>query len=111
MLNMITLTFTVYIPELDNHKNIIEKYYKQMFFVKHNDWIQEDERRLICLEGSEYLSINNCIEFICLSNKFEKESYYKLSDILISSIKKDLKILKPHDFTLQSNLVWPLHKF
>lgn len=84
-------------------KNFIGNNYKKIFFEKHNDWKQEDERRLFCIGGPEYLSINNCIEFICLGNKFDSISYSKLSDIIISNIEKDFAKLTPHDFTFQMN--------
>lgn len=86
-------------------QKFIEKNYRKIFFEKHNDWKQEDERRLFCIGGPEFFSINNCIEFICLGNKFEKTNYSKLSDILISNVDKGFTTLRPHDFTFQSNAV------
>jgi hypothetical protein len=86
-----------------NPKHFLEKNYKKIFFQKYNDWEQEDERRLFCIGEPNFLSIDNCIEFICLGNKFENKYYNQLSDILISSIEKDFSKLKPHDFTFQMN--------
>jgi hypothetical protein len=90
--------------ESSNPKEFIEKNYRKMFFEKHNDWRQEDERRLVCIGAPEYLSINNCIEFICVGNKFENINYSKLLDIIISNIEKDFAKLIPHDFTFQINV-------
>lgn len=89
--------------ETSNPKLFLENNYKKIFFEKHNDWIQEDERRLFCIGGPDFFSIDNCIEFICLGNKFEKKSYGELADILISNIDKNLTKLRPHDFTFQVN--------
>jgi len=86
-----------------NPKNFIVKNYKRIFFNKHNDWKQEDERRLFCIGGHNFLSIDNCIEFICLGNKFESKYYNQLSDILITSVEKKFSKLKPHDFAFQIN--------
>ncbi len=84
-------------------KDFLENNYKKIFFEKYNDWRQQDERRLFCIGGPEFFSIDNCIEFISLGNKFESKNYSKLIDILISSIEKDFTKLIPHDFTFQLN--------
>jgi hypothetical protein len=86
-----------------NPKEFLENNYKEIFFEKHSDWEQEDERRLFCIGGPKFFSIDNCIEFICLGNKFEINSYNQLSDVLIDSIDKDFIKLIPHDFTFQIN--------
>jgi len=55
------------VPEL-----FVKENYKAIFFEKYIDWQKEDERRFLSVNGPDLLSINNCIEFICLGNKFEK---------------------------------------
>lgn len=93
-----------------NHTNdeqpesFIKNNYLKLFFQKHNDWSQEDERRIFCMDGPDFLDIDNCIEFICLGNKFQEEDYNKLSKIIISNMKRKYKILIPHDFTIQVNV-------
>lgn len=89
--------------ESSDPKVFLEKNYKKIFFEKHNDWIQEDERRLFCIGEPQVFSIDNCIEFICLGNKFESKDYSELVDILIASIEKKFTKLHPHDFTFQLN--------
>lgn len=86
-----------------NPKEFLENNYDRIFFEKHFDWEQEDERRLFCIDGPKFLSIDNCIEFICLGNKFESNYYNQLVDVLISSIDNDFTKLRPHDFTFQIN--------
>jgi hypothetical protein len=56
------------------------------------------------MDGPDFLDIDNCIEFICLGNKFQEEDYNKLSKIIISNMKRKYKILIPHDFTIQVNV-------
>lgn len=96
------------IPKVDlaeptDPTKFLKKNYKKLFFKKHNDWKQENERRLFCIGKQEYLSIDNCIGFISLGSRFNEASYSKLSEILISSIDNDFKKLIPHDFTFQKN--------
>lgn len=81
----------------------VQKNYKGLFFEKQNDWKQEDERRFFCIDGPKFLSIKNCIEFICLGYKFTDENYNRLIDVLSLSVDKDYVPLKPHDFTIQTN--------
>ncbi len=87
----------------DNPESFIKKNYRTIFYEKHKDWQQEDERRFMCIAGPDFLSINGCIEFICLGNKFENENYEKLCKIIISSAQKGFIPLTPHDFTFQLN--------
>lgn len=89
--------------ESDKPESFVKENYQTIFFEKHKDWQQEDERRFLCINGSDFLTINDCIEFICLGNKFENENYEKLSKIIISSAKKGFVPLTPHDFTFQLN--------
>ena len=89
--------------ESDVPESFVKKNYRTIFFEKHKDWQQEDERRFLCINGPDFLTINDCIEFICLGNNFESENYEKLSEIVISSVKNGLTPLTPHDFTFQLN--------
>lgn len=89
--------------ESDIPESFVKENYRTIFYEKHYDWQQEDERRFMCINGPEFLSINNCIEFICLGSNFEKENYTKLSNIIILSVTKGLTPLIPHDFTFQLN--------
>ena len=84
-------------------KDFVENNYKKIFFEKHNDWKQEGERRLFCIGKTEFLSIDNCIEFVCLGSKFGNENYNSLAEILISSMEREHTKLIPHDFTFQVN--------
>lgn len=77
-------------------EDFIFKNYKKLFYLKHVDWKNEDERRLFYMGDKKYLSINDCIEYICLGNKFN--NYDKLMDAIVISAFKGNQFLKPHDF-------------
>ena len=89
--------------ESDAPESFVKENYRTIFFEKHNDWQQEDERRFLCINGPDYLNINDCIEFICLGNNFENENYEELTDVIISSAINGFTPLTPHDFTFQLN--------
>ena len=80
-------------------KLFVETYYKHIFFKKHVDWQQEGERRILCVDGPDYLSIMDCIEFVILGRKFGAENHTELTKVIMN------KKLTPHDFTIQTNSV------
>ena len=82
--------------ENQNPKDFIMQNFKTIFFKKHNDWQNENERRLFYIGDENFISINNCIEYICLGNKFN--NYDKLMDAIVISAFKGNQFLKPHDF-------------
>lgn len=77
-----------------NEEKILTNYSKEMFLTKHKDWEQECETRLYIIkknkiderEGEKKMnvSIDGCIEGICLGYKFldETERVIKLSKLL-----------------------------
>jgi hypothetical protein len=89
--------------EISNPEEFTKKNYEKLFFEKYIDWLQEDERRLFVIGNVDYLSIDGCIEFVCLGNKFESQSYSKLAEILVSNLNKEFALLRPHDFSFQLN--------
>lgn len=91
------------IKESANPELFLKENYMKLFFRKNDDWQQEDEKRLFCISGPDYLSIDNCIEFICLGKHFSKKDYDNLSDVIIDSMERKHTKLLPHDFTFQVN--------
>ena len=81
----------------------VELNYSQLFFNKHRDWEHEDERRIFMINGPEYLSILDCIEFIALGKNFEKTDYLTLVDVISCKDNSCYKQLMPHDFAKAEN--------
>lgn len=82
-------------------KNFIKKEYKKLFFLKHVDWKNENERRLFYIGDENFISINNCIEYICLGNRFQL--YNELIDAVINVSNKEKQLLTLHNFKRQIN--------
>lgn len=80
-------------------RNFIETYYRHIFYKKHIDWTNESEKRFFCIDGPEYLSIRNCIEFIVLGQNFNTETYFDIVKLIILNKLE----LTPHDFVKQIN--------
>ncbi|WP_343852950.1 DUF2971 domain-containing protein [Algoriphagus jejuensis] len=87
--------------ELPAHEFVV-KYFNKLFFEKYKDWRHEDERRLFLIGEVDFLSINNCVEFVVLGSKFSSEN--EICRVLEDSISRAGKqILIPHDFRKASN--------
>ncbi len=80
-------------------RNFIETYYQHIFFKKHIDWSQEREKRFFSIDGPEYLSIKNCIEFVVLGRNFSQEKYFDIVKLIIMNRLE----LTPNDFVKQIN--------
>lgn len=87
----------------DDIYKFLELNYSQLFFNKHRDWEREDERRIFMINGPEYLSILDCIEFIALGKKFEERDLITLIDVISCKGNKCYKQLNPHDFAKVEN--------
>ena len=53
-------------------ESFIKKYYQELFFKKHIDWENENEKRLMGINIPEFLSIYGALEFVCLGPGFLK---------------------------------------
>ena len=62
----------------DNPEDFVKANYKQLFFLKHNDWSNEHERRLLMVDGSNYLDIDGCVKYIVLGDLFVKSKSHIL---------------------------------
>ncbi len=80
-------------------RNFIETYYRHIFYKKHIDWSQEGEKRFLCIDGPEYLSIKDCIKFVVLGRHFSKEKYFDIVKLIFMNRLE----LTPHDFVKQIN--------
>lgn len=54
----------------DTPESFVKANYKQLFFKKHIDWRNEHERRLLMIDGAEYLDIDECVKYIVLGYSF-----------------------------------------
>lgn len=79
---------------------IIKTHYQELFFKKHIDWKEENEKRLFGIDVPEYMSIFGALEFVCLGPKFIKDEnlMFKLLDFLTDSQSAYYGYLIPHSF-------------
>ena len=81
-------------------EKIIKQNYQELFFKKHIDWREENEKRLFGIDIPEYLSIYGALEYICLGPEFIKNEgiMINLIDYLTNSCSKFYGYLVPHSF-------------
>jgi len=92
---------TIDAPYADGEEeSIIRQYYQELFFKKHIDWKEENEKRLFGIDLPEFLSIFGALEFICLGPKFLKDETMmtKLLDFLTASNSSFYGYLVPQSF-------------
>ena len=97
---------------------IVRKYRNKTFFTKHVDWEQEHEKRL-CIIGNreqDMISIDGCIEGICLGKNFINDSsrIVKLAETIIDSNDKYSDKLTDAAFGIVTSTEsgydsWPFH--
>ena len=81
-------------------ESLIKQYYQELFFKKHIDWKEENEKRLFGIDLPEFLSIYGALEFVCLGPKFLKDEtlMIKLLDFLTDSSSQYYGYLVPQSF-------------
>lgn len=81
-------------------EHIIKQHYQELFFKKHIDWKEENEKRLFGIGLPDFLSIYGALEFICLGPKFIKDEalMVKLLDVLTDSHSPFYGYLVPQSF-------------
>lgn len=74
------INFQVKTPE-----EFIEKNWRSLFFLKHQDWAYEDEHRLFIMGYDGKLSIDGCIKYIVLGSKIlsDKARMKETLDIVV----------------------------
>lgn len=78
--------------------DIVTDNYHHLFFQKNPDWKHEFEKRLMCIDGPEYLSISSCIEAVLIGKNATSTSYSDLASTIAGTS------LIPHDFCFQANM-------
>ena len=92
---------TIDTPYVDGAEELlIKRHYQELFFKKHIDWKEENEKRLFGIDLPEFLSIYGSLEFICLGPKFLKDEalMIKLLDHLTDSNSPFYGYLVPQSF-------------
>lgn len=81
-------------------ESLIKQYYQELFFKKHIDWKEENEKRLFGIGLPEFLSIFGALEFVCLGPKFLKDEalMIRLLDFLTDSNSPFYGYLVPQSF-------------
>ena len=71
-----------------------------LFFLKHNDWKNEDEHRLFIMDHDGKLSIDSCIKYIVLGRKvFMDDSRIKtIMDRVVDPTSGCYRRFVPHSF-------------
>ena len=81
--------------------DFIEKNWRELLYLKQDDWKQEKEVRFFALNlESKFLSIENSVAFICLSYGFlhKEENMRKLISYMITPTSISYKKLVPRSF-------------
>lgn len=78
--------------------------YKHIFFQKHLDWQQENERRLWGIDLPEYLKIKGAIKYICLGANFlkKKDLLCRLKDLVNDCTSSCYNYLSPQSFAFSN---------
>lgn len=82
-------------------ESLIKRYYKEIFYKKHNDWRGENEKRFWGIDLPKEFSIYGAIEFICLGHNFVNNASHMndLLDIISDSSSPFYNYLRPASFT------------
>jgi len=86
--------------EANTPEEFIMNNWKALFFLKHNDWINEDEHRLFLMDYDGKLSIDGCIKYVVLGRKvFLDDSRIKtIMDMVIDPKSGCYRKFVPHSF-------------
>ena len=82
-------------------EDFLQKNWREILYVKHNDWKQENETRFFGLNlPDKFLSIENSVAFVCLSSAFLKndDNMNRLIGNIVSPNSKFYHKLVPHSF-------------
>lgn len=86
--------------EAKTPREFIEKNWQTLFFLKHNDWKNEDEHRLFIMDYDGKLSIDGCVKYIVLGRKFffDEVRIKELLDIIVTPSSICYHKFIPHSF-------------
>lgn len=87
--------------EAETPEEFIKSNWKVLFFMKHNDWENEDEHRLFIMDYDKKLSIDGCIKYVVLGRKVFLDNT-RLKSIIDKVVDPSLGCYRkfiPHSFT------------
>lgn len=86
--------------EAKTPEEFVQANLRSLFFLKHQDWANEDEHRLLIMGYDGKLSIDGCIKYIVLGRKvfLDEEKIKELLDIIVDSDSICYRKFIPHSF-------------
>ncbi|MDO4801375.1 MAG: DUF2971 domain-containing protein [Prevotellaceae bacterium] len=85
---------------VETPEEFIQKNWQGLFFLKHEDWKNEDEHRLFIMDYDGKLTIDGCIKYIVLGRKFflNDDKMKQLTDLIVNPNTICYKKFVPHSF-------------
>lgn len=90
--------------EIDYNAEITEEFiknnWKGLFFLKHKDWENEDEHRLLIMDYDGKFSIDGCIKYIVLGRKLflDRDKCKSIMDMVVDPSHSCYHRFLPHSF-------------
>lgn len=86
--------------DVKSPEEFIKKNWQSLFFLKHEDWKNEDEHRLFIMGYDGKFSIDGCIKYIVLGRKFflDENRLKRLTDLIVNPNSICYKKFVPHSF-------------
>ena len=85
-------------------KEFIKNNWKGLFFLKHKDWENEDEHRLLIMDYEGKFSIDGCIKYIVLGRKLflDRDKIKSIMDMVVDPNSACYHRFVPHSFATVS---------
>lgn len=86
--------------DVKSPEEFIKRNWQSLFFLKHEDWKNEDEHRLLIMGYDGKFSIDGCIKYIVLGRKFflDENRLKRLTDLIVNPNSICYKKFVPHSF-------------
>lgn len=88
----------------DTPEEFIKRNWKELFFLKHKDWENEDEHRLFIMDFDGKLSIDGCIKYIVVGRKvfLDRLMLKQIIDKVVDPSSACYRKFVPHSFATTS---------
>ena len=86
--------------DVETPEDFIKENWASLFFLKHNDWANEDEHRLFIMDYDGKFSIDGCIKYIVLGRKLflDKAKTKQIIDMVVNPELLCYHKFVPHSF-------------